>query len=502
MIVLDRTAIRMSSYRGWKLRNMQWNNIDFFGVDFHSAVLTGAVFRNCTFENTLFCEADLTGATFECCVFKEVDFESAAFGMTTLIDCVFTQVYMVFMRFEHATLTNVTFIDSQVLRPSFRNSTFTSVSFVGGNLSDARFVDGTIIDLVFRDVSASDLLFIHTTLRRVKFEDETHLRCVVFDACALSNITHTPGMAWTDVRFDSCTRRNVQFPASERKRRCKVCGELRLANQFVGKVKACNKCKEMGNYSDTNSKRLGRTSALPCFSFEFEVELFDRKDAAEQARNSERDCDEDDEEDDYHTVEADGELRYDTEYNPNHEETDMLLLHNFLKTQDGTVSEEWKSPIYLSMGSFTRVAPLLDTLARDGCVGAGCGTHIHVECAPDARQRLSDHFNSIMGPTVERMIRKEQETRKFWGRYFTDYAGHRYERGGRYTWCNINTHGTPTVEFRLAKYHDSDQFTILINFVRRLVKYLERELSDARSPEGYRRISSRVLAMYENAVES
>ncbi len=492
------TEISTKSYRHWNLAGKSWDGVVFFGVDFCYSNLSDAKFSNCKFTNALFCNADLSEADFTNCEFVEVDFESANMHDIHLRDCKFTNAYLHLTNMRQAAMQNVT-LDTCVM--SYGNLTYSSIiglRLVTTTINGVSLSHATIRDLVLVDAGLADVGFEDASLFNVTIDGQSKLGSVSFARASLHNIAVQPSASIRGLNMEGVRRRNCSPLLFERQKKCPVCGQKRSSGEFHGKVAVCDSCKQIGNYSDQNDRRVGRPSVLPTFSFEFELEVTDHEDDNHlRSWNSE----DDEDEDDYHGSEdSDGSRDYPLAYTP--QETDILLLHGFLKTSDGTVDEEWKSPIYMDMSGLRRVLPTMQSLAEDGLVGPNCGTHIHVGFSSSSRERLFTHFRYILGDLQDRMKSDEFETIRFWGRYFTNYADSGQDMQGRYSWCNTNTGSKPTIEFRLAKYRDAEQFAALICFVRKLANYLDRELSYPRSPDAYKRMAKRVLAIYVNAVEA
>src|SRR6266567_3202187 len=105
----------------------------------------------------------------------------------------------------------------------------------------------------------------------------------------------------------------------------------------------CGSCTRMYFYSTPNEALVGRSQKrLPSFSVEFEVAL---------ANN--------------HPDEAlDRAL--------------ILLKYGFIRTDDRSVDEEFKSPIFRDLRSFRRPLAAMEQLAD--LVTDRCGTHLHIAC--------------------------------------------------------------------------------------------------------------------------
>ncbi len=182
----------------------------------------------------------------------------------------------------------------------------------------------------------------------------------------------------------------------------------------------CHDCLVCHNYEDANERHAGTTDGLPMFSVEFEV--------------------------------CDSSIRWQAD------RALILLKHGFLRTCDISVTDEYKSPMYLGLSAFQQVLPILDTLKYlvDNC----CGTHIHIDCP--AKQLVRIHQSALFSPLIHYLGTHKEETTNFWGRCTSDVVrtDTRYE----------------TVEFRLPRFRSGEQYLRVVRFCRQVGFFLNFHL--------------------------
>ncbi len=282
-------------------------------------------------------------------------------------------------------------------------------------------------------------------------------------SCSLDNVTIDGEVR---VNLYQCKARRSTIKVVKMSRvRCKVCKKW-VARDTIYLKGICNQCSARGLYSEPNGKIVGRRSKHPTFSIEFEIQRLD--------------------EDDESTHEGDAEPI-------------ELLQFGFTRNSDGSVDDEYKSPIYRDMRHFEEVLPLLDELAD--FVGPNCGTHVHVGFNPDIRGRLRRHWAFLFGGIESRMSQRTRETVAFWGRYFTDYASVSTSTGNRQHWVNLVSN-KPTVEWRLCKFDHAKQYRAVVVFVREVSEYLDKELAVIRTAEELEGIRNTLNEMYNKAVNA
>lgn len=215
---------------------------------------------------------------------------------------------------------------------------------------------------------------------------------------------------------------------------CCVCktrdGELYPQLVQILKKPVCRDCLNgRGAYSNTQSA--GVASRLPTFSVEFEI----------------------------HGPRSACDLAL------------ALLGYGYLRTPDGTVSDEYKSPIYCSLSAFRAHVPSLNQLR--GLVDDCCGTHLHIGFASSVQSILQDLQGDIFRPLMRHLGDHVHITEEFWGRFFCEYADFSFH--GSYPWLRFPTRYS-TLEYRLPRFQDGVQYLEVIRFCRRMTYFLQQSL--------------------------
>ncbi len=212
--------------------------------------------------------------------------------------------------------------------------------------------------------------------------------------------------------------------------RCHVCHHLVEIEPHAVAGRVCSLCLERRGKERPNKLEKGGWSRLPRFSFEFEIDTQQRWSDLEQAT--------------------------------------ILLRYGFLRTQDGSVSDEYKSPIYSDLRGLAPVLPVLEQLS--GLVLENCGTHVHVEC--HHAWALAQRRTQVFGPLLTHLAAHQAETEAFWGRFFCSYA-RAAQDGTRYEAFNLQS-SQPTLEFRLPRFRSAAQFRQVVRFCRAAVAEINR----------------------------
>ena len=226
-----------------------------------------------------------------------------------------------------------------------------------------------------------------------------------------------------DYWFDG-SRWNIAIKTGNK---CDVCGLATYHYVYYGKYSVHMSCM---NYSSANTTRLGNVVKLPEFSLEFEMSR------------------------QYHGCEYD-------------ESIIELLQKKFARTQDGTVSDEMLSPIYRSDRDFLDVLPVLNKAGR--FVDGLCGTHIHVGITQYPKLWYQDRGMDIVS-RLGSYIDDSPHTPKIWGRGCGRWCEPTYG-GDRYMWLNMYSNWN-TIEFRLPRFNDSEQYKNIVRYCR----YLSHDL--------------------------
>lgn len=223
----------------------------------------------------------------------------------------------------------------------------------------------------------------------------------------------------------------------------------------------CPGCEQQKSYWTTNVLTLGKTCRRPSFSLEFEVVA--RK-PAERRRAL------------------------------------VLLQHQFTRTADRTVDDEYKSPIYQNIRVFRRPLAVLDEL-RD-LVTERCGTHLHVTCGQTYQVRQARA--TIFGPLIAHLIHDEAQTEAFWGRTFCPQAQASLSGSDRHV--SFNTFSRyPTIEYRLPRFRSAAQYLAVVRFCRETTAFLNWYFDgfDALRktlPLPLEQVGTHILTRYQKAV--
>jgi hypothetical protein len=177
-----------------------------------------------------------------------------------------------------------------------------------------------------------------------------------------------------------------------------------------------------------------------------------------------------------------------------------LLPLGYLRAPDGTVDDEYKSPIYHSLCAFRSHLPALNTL-RD-LVNQACGTHLHVGMPQPLLEHLSGIRDEVFGPLIDHLLEKKEETEWFWGRTFCKYASSDLDDDYPCIWVRRHY---DTLEYRLPRFRSAEQYLGVVRFCRRLTSSLHRALlplaaglEEADTPD---QLGEDVLVLYRDTVE-
>ena len=147
----------------------------------------------------------------------------------------------------------------------------------------------------------------------------------------------------------------------------------------------------------------------------------------------------------------------------------LLIKYGFKRTYDGSVDDEYKSPIYSHIRDVRKPLSVMDSLSD--LVSDQCGTHLHVQC--HHKRLLKPLQGEVFSPLLTQMLTDSLETTRFWGRYFCYHATP--VNRDRYHCFSLES-SYPTIEFRLARFRSAEQYLRLIKFARAAVAYLDTML--------------------------
>lgn len=163
----------------------------------------------------------------------------------------------------------------------------------------------------------------------------------------------------------------------------------------------------------------------------------------------------------------------------------VLIENGYTPTHDGTVDVEYKSSINNGLMAFAQLFKSIDKLMASGDIklegrrwgeDMSCGAHMHVGHAlidngqfdrnntpltPDKEHALRNFYHSLFMPLSNVMKENADATRALYGRNFDDttWACPITLRTRPTTHENfINLQHTHTIEFRLCKYVNAEQY--------------------------------------------
>jgi hypothetical protein len=178
-----------------------------------------------------------------------------------------------------------------------------------------------------------------------------------------------------------------------------------------------------------------------------------------------------------------------------------LYRWGYIPTYDGSIGGvEWKSPIYTSWQSIWAACRWALHPLRN-LVGDDAGTHIHVSASYRARDYLGNYWEQVLEPLVAYMVAKKLETIEIWGRYFNDYTllsrrpdeEDDYESNLHHLWVSPYSR-YPTIEFRLPRFRDYQQFYRLIKYCVEVVRLLGERPRGSKILEHYKNFFKEVVA--------
>lgn len=256
----------------------------------------------------------------------------------------------------------------------------------------------------------------------------------------------------------------------EKTHKCVICGESKLNIHYVNLVGyVCEDCtnKEQ-DYSTRNMKVIEVKRPMKddiTFSFEFET-------------------------------------------SQNHPNCLILGKYGFIPTHDGSINgHEWKSPIFPALTGVPQMLKTFDKLELARYTNNECGTHIHVGTLDDdIKRKVRNQKTVLFNPLVSVIQNDLSRTKKFWGREPNSYARTSIT-DDRYSMFNTNTgSGKPTLEFRLPKFINAEQFYRCIKFsteaTRVIVKgYKDGEAKGLFVEESSLDISKKLLSTYRKHIK-
>ena len=171
-----------------------------------------------------------------------------------------------------------------------------------------------------------------------------------------------------------------------------------------------------------------------------------------------------------------------TMYNPIEINAYMASQYHLLPTHDSTVGCEFKEERRRSLHGYKqRIQGISETV---NLTPSNCGHHINISKTTwDNRkyQFLQMYSRNLFAPLANFLYENKDLTKKVFGRDFSgwcEYSDVTFKHG---YWLNIrNNHekNECCLEFRLAKFHDVDQFFYLINFCKDVMLLVDEFLNN------------------------
>ena len=154
-----------------------------------------------------------------------------------------------------------------------------------------------------------------------------------------------------------------------------------------------------------------------------------------------------------------------------------LYEYKFLPTEDPTVKVEYKSAIMRNLKSLAHLGKVLDKLIIGGHleINDDCGTHFHVGHEDlinyQTMEYIEKYYHTLYVPLCKTMEAHPYETTRFWGRYLGGWAHKIDEYSYPTGHANfINIQHDDTIEYRLCKFRDSDQYMKVAKFCTKLTE--------------------------------
>jgi len=172
----------------------------------------------------------------------------------------------------------------------------------------------------------------------------------------------------------------------------------------------------------------------------------------------------------------------------------ILIKYGFLRTEDDSVDDEYKSPIFQSLRAFYKPLGAMHQL-RD-LVMPWCGTHLHVTLRQ--KKALVSIQDRVFGPLLAHLAANSSETEAFWGRTLCRYAAP--SSATRYA-CFSLWSKHDTLEYRLPRFRTAQQYLAIVRFCLHMTTFL----SDRLNPESPlfdtpEHMADGILAIYRHAL--
>lgn len=180
-----------------------------------------------------------------------------------------------------------------------------------------------------------------------------------------------------------------------------------------------------------------------------------------------------------------------------------LLNAGYIPTSDCTVDVEYKSSIYEGLNAISKQCLMIDKLVAQGRLEMGdeCGTHFHYGnrywINPETMGWIIEYYKDLFAPMNELvMSHTPEEVAEFFGRDFTDRTPLPGQSGGddgyaqtlNYRWAErhenwINVQHDWTIEFRICKYRNAEQYMKVVRVVKEIGEALVTDFLKHYNPE-------------------
>lgn len=154
-----------------------------------------------------------------------------------------------------------------------------------------------------------------------------------------------------------------------------------------------------------------------------------------------------------------------------------LLASGYIPTDDSTVDCEYKSAITSGLNSLAKHCVTIDRLVENGELSVedtdrySVGTHLHVGHVnyinAETMGYIKRFYHSLFVPLCKTMILHPEQTKNLFGRNFGHWANVIGNESNPTCHTNfINTQHDYTLEFRLCKYQNADQYMKAVHFCK------------------------------------
>lgn len=150
-----------------------------------------------------------------------------------------------------------------------------------------------------------------------------------------------------------------------------------------------------------------------------------------------------------------------------------LLNCGFMPTQDSTTDTEFKSPIWQSLNPLPKKFNTIEKLLNEGegAITRNEGTHFHVGhreyINPTTISYLKRFYHSLFVPLSDIMLNNSEANKRLFGRDFCYWARQINDSSNPTEHSNfINLQHDYTIEYRLCKFVDANQYMNVIKFCK------------------------------------